>query len=437
MKIQTGPTLWNRAKKIIPGGSQLLSKRAEMFLPNLWPSYFKRCKGVEVWDLDDNHFIDMCIMGIGACNLGYADEDVNRAVKEAIDLGTMATLNCPEEVELAELLLELNPWAKMVRYARTGAEAVSIAIRIARAYSKKDIVAFCGYHGWSDWYLAANLSDKRSLDGHLLKGLHPAGLPRNLKGTVFPFNYNQITELETIVENNEVGVIIMEPIRNYYPKDNFLKKVQQIANEIGAVYIIDEISSGWRLNVGGAHQILGIEPDIAVYAKAMSNGYPMAAVVGRGKIMDEAQNSFISSTYWTERIGPTAALATIQKMQDKDVPSHLISMGKLIKDEWVNIANEHDLKLRISGISPLPHFEFNYAEKSLELRTLFTQEMLKYEYLASNGVYISWKHTEDVIEKYFESVDQVFGIIANAIEKNNVRKLLAGPVAHSGFQRLT
>ncbi len=437
MKNQTGPNLWNKAKKIIPGGSQLLSKRSEMFLPDQWPSYFKRAKGIDVWDLDNNHFIDLSTMGIGTCNLGYADEDVNQAVKNVVDLGTISTLNCPEEVELAELLLKLDSWAEMVRYARSGGEALAIAIRIARAYSKIDTVAFCGYHGWSDWYLAANLANERSLDGHLIPGLHPSGVPLALKGTALPFTYNKIPELETIIEKNDVGTIIMEPIRSHVPKDNFLEKVQQIANENDIVLIIDEVSVGWRLNVGGAHQTLGIEPDIAVYAKAMSNGYPMAAFVCKGEIMDHAQESFISSTYWTERIGPAASLATINKMQDEDVPSHLIRIGQLIKDEWAKLANENNLKCHISGIPPLPHIDFDYGEESLAVRTLFTQEMLKHDYLAYSGVYVSWKHTQEVVEKYFEVVDQVFGGLSENIEKNNVHKLLEGPVAHSGFKRLT
>ena len=162
MKIEKGIKLWNKAKKIIPGGTQLLSKRSEQFLPEQWPSYFKKAKGVEIWDLDGNKFIDMSLMGVGACILGYADDDVNDSVKKIIDKGTMTTLNCPEEVELAELLLHLHPWADMVRYAKTGGEAMAIAVRIARAYTRKDTIAFCGYHGWHDWYLSANLADDKN-----------------------------------------------------------------------------------------------------------------------------------------------------------------------------------------------------------------------------------------------------------------------------------
>ena len=338
MKIKKGIELWKKAKRIIPGGTQLLSKRSEQFLPEQWPSYYKKAKGVEIWDLDGNKYIDMAYMGIGACILGYADEDVNIAVKRAIDEGSMSTLNSPEEVELTELLLNLHPWAEMVRIARTGGEAMAIAVRIARAYTKKDKIAFCGYHGWHDWYLSANLADDKSLDGHLLPGLEPLGVPRCLKGTSIPFNYNKIQELKEIIsKNKDIGVIVIEPLRHHYPEDNFLGKVREIANEIKAVLVFDEITSGWRMNVGGVHQLYNVEPDIAVYGKGISNGFPMAAIIGKGKIMDMAQRSFISSTYWTERIGPAAALATINKLRKNDVPSHLIKIGNLIGGSEIGV----------------------------------------------------------------------------------------------------
>ena len=438
MRIEKGIKLWNKAKKIIPGGSQLLSKRSEQFLPDQWPSYYKKAKGVEVWDLDGNKFIDMSLMGVGACVLGYADDDVNKAVKKAIDMGTMTTLNCPEEVELAELLLDLHPWAGMVRYARTGGEAMAIAVRIARAYTREDKVAFCGYHGWHDWYLSANLADDKNLDGHLLPGLEPLGVPRGLREIAIPFNYNRIDELEEIVESKDIGVIVMEPIRHYEPEKDFLRKARCIADEIGAVLIFDEISSGWRMNVGGAHELYKVYPDIAVYGKAMSNGFPMAAVVGKGEIMDIAQESFISSTYWTDRMGPVASITTINKLRENNVPSHLSKIGNLISEGWRKLAKEHDLNVDImDAVPPLTTFVFDYERDSQALHTLFTQEMLSHGFLASKSVYVSYSHNEEHIKKYQENVDDVFGIIKEAIEKDNVYALLKGPIAHEGFKRLT
>ncbi len=436
MNVKRGLELWDKAKKVIPGGTQLLSKRSEMFLPEQWPSYFKKAKGVEIWDLDDNKYVDMSIMGVGACILGYADDDVNEEVRKAIGLGSMSTLNCPEEVELAELLLSLNHWGEMVRYARTGGEAMVIAVRIARAYAEKDKIAFCGYHGWHDWYLSANLADDKNLDGHLLPGLEPKGVPRCLKGTSLPFNYNEIEELEDIVsKNKDVGVITIEPVRHHEPKDNFLEKVRKIADEIDAVLIFDEITSGWRMNVGGIHDLYGVYPDIAVYGKAMSNGFPMAAVVGKREVMDVAQDTFISSTYWTDRIGPVASISTIKKMLKNNVPSHLCKIGNLISKGWRELAASHGLKINVIGIPPLTTLVFDYDE-SQALHTLFTQEMLNRGFLASKSVYVSYSHAEEHVAKYLENVDEVFGTIRKAIENGKVQSFLKGPIAHTGFRRL-
>jgi len=435
-KIKKGIELWRKAKKLIPGGTQLFSKRAELFLPDQWPSYFQKAKGVKIWDLDGNEYIDMSYMGIGACILGYADADVNGAVKRAVDSGSMATLNCPEEVELAELLIKLHPWAGMVRYAKCGGEAMAIAVRIARAYTEKDKVAFCGYHGWHDWYLSANLANDKNLDGHLLPGLKPKGVPRCLIGTSIPFHYNKIEELENIVsKNKDIGVITMEPVRHHEPKDNFLEKVRKIADEIGAVLIFDEITSGWRMNVGGIHALYKVYPDIVVHGKAMSNGFPMAAVIGKKEVMDAAQESFISSTYWTDRIGPAASLAAINKMLKNDVSSHLCKIGNLVSDGWRRLAGAHGLEIEIVGIPPLTTFAFRHKEAQA-LHTLFTQEMLDRGFLASKSLYASYSHTKEHVTEYLENVDEVFGAIKKAIEKNKIYDLLRGPVAHVGFKRL-
>ncbi len=437
MQTANGRALWKKAKNIIPGGSQLLSKQSEQFLPEQWPSFYKQAKGVEVWDLDGNVLTDMSLMGIGTCILGYADTDVDAAVKESIDKGSMATLNCPEEIELAELLLKLNAWADMVRYARTGGEAMAVAVRIARAYSKKDTVAFSGYHGFHDWYLGANLAGQHLLDGHLLPGLEPAGVPRALQGTSIPFNHNCIDELEAIIKKHDVGTIVLEPVRHHKPQENFLQNVRAIADEVGAVLIFDEITSGWRMNVGGIHALFNVFPDIAVYGKAMSNGFPMTAVVGTREVMDAAQSSFISSTYWTERIGPTAALATINKLRTKNVSSHLSHIGKMIGAGWKKCAEDLDLAIDVLDyVPPLITFSFEH-EDAQALQTLFTQEMLNRGYLASRSVYVSYAHSEDHVKKYLSHVDTVFGMIKTAIERGTVYDLLKGPVAHQGFKRLT
>ena len=433
-----GKNLWKKAKKMIPGGTQLLSKRAELYLPEQWPCYFKKAKGCEVWDLDGNKYIEMYSMGIGSCILGYADSDVNKAVKKVIEQGNMCTLNSPEEVELAELLLKIHPWAKKVRYARTGGEAMAQAIRIARAYSGKDKITFCGYHGWHDWYLSSNLADNKNLDGHLIKGLKPKGVPRSLKGTAIPFHYNNIQELEKIVkQNKDIGVIVLETFRHQEPENNFLQKVRKIANKINAVLVFDEISSGFRFNVGGVHLQYGVFPDIAVYAKGMSNGFPMAAIIGKNSVMDSFQDTFISSTYWTEKIGPVAALAAIKKMIDKKVPQKLEMTGKYLIKNLKQIAEKNNIKIEITGKPALIHFSFGYGKKNQEIQTLFCQEMLRQGIIASSGIYVSAAFKKEHVDKYLKALGKTFAVLEKAIRENKVKKLLKGPVAQLGFQRLT
>lgn len=435
----SGQELYVKAKQLIPGGTQLLSKRPERFLPNRWPSYYSKAKGCFVWDLDGRKYCDVTISGIGACLLGFADPDVNEAVKNAIDNASMCTLNVPQEVELAELLCDIHPWADMVRYARTGGESMAVAVRIARAYTGKDRIAICGYHGWSDWYLAANLSADGALDGHLLPGLEPLGVPRALAGTALTFRYNQIEQLEAVVAQygNSLAAIVMEPSRYDKPEDNFLEKVREIATRNNLVLIFDEISSGWRYHLGGLHLEFGVEPDIAVFAKAISNGFPMAAIIGREDIMQAAQKSFISSTYWTGAIGPTAALATIKKMREVNLADHVRRIGSLVQQGWRALAEKHNLGIKISGCPALTHFSLDYGEQSQALHTLFTQEMLDRGYLANVFFYGSYAHTPQIIDKYLKALDDVFGILSTAVKADDINRRLGGPVAHTGFARLT
>jgi glutamate-1-semialdehyde 2,1-aminomutase len=434
----TGQRLYARARKLIPGGTQLLSKRPEMFLPEQWPAYYSRAKGVETWDLDGNRYVDVSHFGVGACVLGFADADVDAAVVAAVQAGTMSTLNCPEEVELAELLIELHPWAEMGRFCRGGGEAMAMAARIARAATGRDKIAFCGYHGWHDWYLAANLAEDHALDGHLLAGLEPAGVPRGLSGTMLPFHYNKIDELRSIVSRHgrDIAAIVMEPARDEGPAPGFLEEIREIASRIGAVLVFDEVTSGWRMNTGGIHQTYGVAPDIAVFAKGMANGYAMAAVLGVRPVMEASQKSFISSTFWTEKIGPVAALATIRKHRERDVARHLIAVGERVQAGWRSAGARAGLRLSVGGIPPLSHFSVEEKD-GMALLTLFAQEMLDRGYLASGQFYASYAHESRHLDAYLEAVDQVFALVAQASATGDVTHRLRGPVKHSGFQRLT
>ncbi len=434
--MKTGQKLWKRAKRIIPGGNMLLSKRPEMFLPNQWPTYFSKAKGCKVWDLDGNEYIDMSIMGIGTNILGYGHEEVDEAVIKTAKSGNMSTLNCPEEVYLAERLVELHQWSDMVRFARSGGEANAIAIRIARAASGRDKVAVCGYHGWHDWYLSANLGNDKGLDGHLLPGLEPNGVPRNLKGSVFPFNYNNFEELEALVKIHDIGVIKMEVQRSNVPKDNFLKKVRKLATEREIILIFDECTSGFRETFGGLHKKYDIEPDMAMFGKAMGNGYAITAVIGRREIMEAAQSTFISSTFWTERIGPTAALKTLEVMEREKSWKKITETGGEIKNRWQQLADNHELKISHWGIPALTGFTIE-SKNALAYKTLVTQEMLSKGYLAGNCVYVCTEHSSEILEGYFEGLDKVFSLINECENGRNVHELLNDGICHSGFKRLT
>lgn len=436
-KIPLSLELQSRAKKRIPGFNQLLSKRPDQFSYGVWPAYYTKAEGVTVWDLDGNQYIDMSIGGIGANVLGYADPDVNEAVIEAIRSGSSSSLNCPEEVELGDLLCELHPWASKVRYARTGGEAMAVAVRIARAHTGRDKVAFCGYHGWHDWYLAANVGTENALGEHLLQGLNPLGVPKALVGTALPFRYNKIEELKAILSKhgNDLAAIVMEPIRDQAPLPGFLEEVRQLATQHHAVLIVDEISAGFRLNTGGAHLTLGMHPDIAVFSKALGNGFPIAAIVGN-RIMEAAQVSFISSTNWSERTGPAAALATIRKFRDKNVSANLVQTGQTVQLGWKRLGEKHGLALSVGGIPPLSHFGF-VNEKKFEMKAVFVQEMLKKGFLASTSFYPMYAHREEHTAAYLESADKVFATIAHHLRLGTLHSILEGSPSADGFKRLT
>ena len=435
LKVGSGQALWKKAKTIIPGGNMLLSKRPEMFLPDQWPAYFSKAKGCKVWDLDGKEYIDMSIMGIGTNILGYGHHKVDEAVRQVIDKGNMSTLNCPEEVYLAEKLIELHPWADMARFARSGGEANAIAIRIARAASGKDKVAICGYHGWHDWYLSANLGDDKNLDGHLLPGLEPQGVPRNLRGTVFPFTYNNYSQLEELVKTHDIGVIKMEVMRNQGPQDNFLQKVRKLATDRGIVLIFDECTSGFRETFGGLHLKYGVNPDMAMFGKALGNGYAITAVIGKREVMEAAQTSFISSTFWTERIGPAAALKTLEVMERERSWERITATGRRIGEHWRELAARHGLSIQISGLPAMIAFTLPVPDM-LKYKTLLTQEMLKSGILASTAVYACTEHTPTLLERYFAALDPVFALIRECEGGRPIDSLLDGPICHTGFRRL-
>ncbi len=440
LKASKGAELWIKAKKIIPGGNQLLSKRSERFVPDLWPAYYSRAKGCEIWGMEGEHYYDFGGMGVGACILGYANDEVDGAVMKSIRDGSMTTLNCPEEVELAERMLALNPWAGMVRFGRAGGEACAIAVRIARAAAGKNKVAFCGYHGWHDWYISSNLAEGSNLDDQLLPGLSSRGIARGLSGTALPFRYNRLDELERIVSANpgEIGVIIMEPVRDHLPDPGFLEGVRKIADRIGAVLIFDEVTSGFVMNLGGVHATLGVVPDIAVYGKALGNGYPITAVVGKASVMDHAQETFISSTFWTERVGFTAALKAIEVMEKTKVHEKMIAQGHRISRIWKEAGQRHGLGLHTEeGMPPHVHLVVE-DDPDLAAHTLLTQEMLRLGYLYAPSMRCNLAYTDAILEGFAEATDKAFAIVGQAKRAGKIGSLiLSSSYASTGFKRLT
>ena len=430
-----GQKLWRRAKRVIPGGNMLLSKRAEMFLPDHWPAYFSHAKGCRVWDLDGRELIDMSIMGIGTNLLGYGQPEVDAAVAATVAAGNMSTLNCPEEVLLAERLVALHPWAEMARFARSGGEANAIAIRIARAATGRDTVAVCGYHGWHDWYLATNLQNDSGLEEHLLPGLEPNGVPCGLAGTVQPFSFNRLDQLESIASTHELAAVKMEVQRSSPPDPGFLEGVRELCTRRGIVLIFDECTSGFRETFGGLHLKYGVEPDMAMFGKALGNGYAITATIGRRSVMEAAQSTFISSTFWTERIGPSAALKTLGVMERERSWEQVTSIGLQLRSRWQELADRHGLRITHNGLPALTGFAIQ-SSQALAYKTLITQEMLKKGYLAATSCYTCLAHTPDVLEPYLDALDEVFGLIAECEAGRSVDELLEGPVCHGGFKRL-
>ena len=435
-RMGNGQKLWRRAKQVIPGGNMLLSKRAEMFLPEQWPAYFSRAKGCRVWDLDGRELIDMSIMGIGTNLLGYGHPEVDAAVAATVAAGNMSTLNCPEEVWLAERLVAMHPWADMARFARSGGEANAIAIRIARAATGRDTVAICGYHGWHDWYLATNLQNDSGLEEHLLPGLEPNGVPRALAGTVQPFSYNRLNQLEAIAASHDLAAVKMEVQRTSPPDPGFLEGVRELCTRHGIVLIFDECTSGFRETFGGLHLKYGVEPDMAMFGKALGNGYAITATIGRRAVMEAAQSTFISSTFWTERIGPTAALKTLEVMERERSWEQVTATGLVMRRRWQELADRHGLAISHNGLAALTGFAFQ-SPKALEYKTLITQEMLKKGYLATTSCYVSLAHTAEIQELYFEALETAFSAVSRCEIGEPIANLLHGPVCHSGFKRLT
>ena len=437
--LPTGQKLWKRAKNIIPGGNMLLSKRPEMFLPDKWPAYYTKAKGCYVWDLDNVRYKDMSLMSVGTNILGYSNKNIDGAVIKSIKKSNMSSLNCTEEVFLTEKLIEMHPHFDMARFARTGGEANSIAVRIARAASGKDKIAICGYHGWHDWYLSANhnTKDKKGiLKEHLLPGLSTLGVPKNLKNTVYPFRFNDFKALENICTNNKIGVIKMEIFRNFPPKKGFLQKVRNLANKKKIVLIFDECTSGFRETFGGLHLKYKVNPDICILGKALGNGFPITTILGKRSVMENAQSTFISSTFWTERSGYVAALKTLQIMEKLKSWEYISKQGNKLKKHIKRISKKNKLNINISGLSSCPSYSIK-SDNWIKYKTFISQELLKNKILGANTTYLSICHNDKILNDYIKILDKIFKKIKECEKgKIKINTILNYDECHTGFKRL-
>ena len=431
--LSEGQKLWIRAKNIIPGGTMLFSKNPDLFLPKFWPAYFSKTKGINIWDLEGRKYADMSYMGVGTNILGYSDKNVDDAVRKVILNGNMSTLNSKEEVLLAEKLVDIHPWSEQVRFTRTGGEACSVAIRLARATTNNSKIAVCGYHGWHDWYLSANLNNKNNLNQHLMKNLKIAGVPKFLKNSCFTFNYNDIQSFLKIVNRNKLAAVIMEVSRLQKPQKKFLSIIRKICNKKGIVLIFDECTSGFRENLGGLHLRLNVNPDVCILGKALGNGYAINAIVGKRDVMNSLNSTFISSTFWTERIGSAAALKTIDLMEKNKSWEQISQTGKQFKRTWLKLAKRNNIQLKVNGLDALPKFQF--VSLNQIKKTFITQEFLKNRILANDTIYLSTIHNNKKIqEKYFNLLDKFFKIISQNNNEKKLIKLLDGPVSLSGLR---
>ena len=435
-ELNKGQKIWRRALGVIPGGNMFFSKNPNIFLPNYWPTYFSKAKGYKIWDLNGKIHNDFSFMGVGTNILGYANSEVDSFVMSKLKKGNSSTLNSIEDILLSEKLIDIHPWSEMVKLCRTGADAASIAIRISRAYNNKNKVIVCGYHGWHDWYLSANLKNKNNLDEHLIEGIGAKGVLKDLKNSTLQFSYNDFESLESLVNNNkDITALIMEVRRNIDPTNNFLKKVRNLTSKKNITLIFDECTSGFRSTLGGLHMYYDIEPDICLFGKALGNGYPINAVIGKRDIMKVADELFISSTFWSEKLGPSASLKTIEIMERDKTYKYIKSINLKVKNIWKKVAKLHSINIQIEGMDGIPTFKFKHKE-NLAFKTFLTQEMLKKNFLATNTVYLSISHDEKLLSMYRENLDKIFRNIKKCIDEElNINDLLMGPISKPGLRQ--
>jgi len=413
LKLDRSLELYDRAVQVIAGGSQTTSKRPDKFAPGAFPIYLERGEGCRVWDVDGNEYLDF-IMALGPINLGYAYPRVNEAIREQAERATIVSLLHPLEIELAEEIIDAVPCAEMVRFVKSGAEATSACVRTARGYTGREKVLHCGYHGWHDTFSAAH-SD-------------PKGIPAVLKGLIRSFRYNDLDGLAAALkeQGHETACIMIDPRNPAEP--GFFEGVSELADQYGIVLAFDEIVSGFRLALGGAQEHHGVTPDVAAFAKAMSNGMPLAAFVGKREVMQAAADLVISTTYGNEALSLAAGLATIRELREKNVFEHTWKMGQQLMDGWMAMEKDAGIPLRVSGFAPIGAFDFqlNDADLRQDVWTLFLQETAKRGVLFRPGGlnFISYSHKGDDIRQALHVCREALEVIKGALDAGEVKALL-------------
>ncbi len=417
MNFKKSNILFKKARKIIPLASQTFSKSYLQLTLGAAPLFIEKGNGAYVWDIDGNKYLDM-MNALLAVSLGYQYLAVDRAIKNQMKNGITFSLASPLEYELAKELIALIPCAQMVRFGKNGSDATAGAVRLARAVTKKDMVAVCGYHGWQDWYIGVNPRNE--------------GVPGAVKKLVHKFEYNNIASLEKLFlkYKNKFAAVIMEPMSVEEPKGNFLKEVKDLAHKNGALFILDEIVTGFRFSLGGAQKYFNVIPDLATFGKSMANGMPISAIVGKKEYMEKLEDVFFSFTFGGESLSLAASLATIKEFKEKNVISHLWKEGKYIKDKTGQLIKENGLEdvLELKG-KPCWHvFNIKSYKKysSLEIQTYIQQELVRRGILWAGSHNMSFSHKRKDINKVIRAYQEIFPLLKSFLEKGILKEQFLG-----------
>jgi glutamate-1-semialdehyde 2,1-aminomutase len=422
--IKKSNEIYEKALELIPCTTQTLAKGPQQNVKGIAPKYLLRGKGSHVWDVDGNEFIDFN-MAIGPISLGYAYDKVDEAINQQLKDGITFSLMHPLEVEVAEMLNKIIPNAESVRYSKSGADVTSAAIRVARAFTKREKILCCGYHGWHDWYIS--VTDRN------------AGIPSIIQDLSFTFNYNDIQSVIDSIDD-DTAAVILEPFVFEAPKDNFLQKLRGVCDKNGTLLIFDEMWTGFRIALGGAQEYFGVKADLATFSKAVANGMPIGILVGRKDVMSVLEKDvFFFTTFGGEALSLASTKATITELKEKNVPEYLAKQGKKLKDGYNKIAQELNMTYtKCIGYECRSLITFDAsAGNPLEMKSLVQQEMIKRGILWGGFHNMSFSHTDGDVEYTLKVYRDVLPILRKAVDEKNVRGYLKGEPVEPVFRKVS